>query len=186
MVKRTQNVRICLNEFHHFVGLPFKGLRLLATTPKSSTSVSSANRNNLFVWNLHSLNLMSHLLIQNLLVCLFKHLMSLLFHWTPVSALLSLLLLFLSNVSQKRKVFITTSLFQPSELSCQWKIALTLTFNKFPSRSTAIYMPFLNLLFSFILLIFSSYSILKFNILIYILLTVSAFILIQLSVGSKY
>ena len=71
MVKRTQNVRIFLNEFHHFVGLPFKGLRLLATTPKSSTSVSSTNRNNLFVWNLHSLNLMSHLLIQNLLVCLF-------------------------------------------------------------------------------------------------------------------
>ena len=81
-----------------------------------------------------------------------------------------------SIFSQNRKVFNSASLFQVSELPFQRNATATLPFTIILLSSSAICIFLLNLFFSFILLTCSSYSILNFNILIYILLTVLVFI----------
>ena len=83
------------------------------------------------------------------------------------------------SISSQNQVFNSTSLFQVSELPFQCNATATLTFTIILLRSSAVCIFMLNHLFNFILLTCSSCLILNFNILIYILLTVSVFIKIH-------
>ena len=81
-----------------------------------------------------------------------------------------------SFFSLNQNIFVSTSLFQVSELPFQRNVTATLSFAIFPWRSSTICMFLLNSLFSLILLTCLYYLILNFKVFIYILPTVLVFI----------
>ena len=99
-------------------------------------------------------------MIQNLLMCLLKHLIFRPFQWSPAGAFFSLPVNLLyssaqacqSIFSQNQKVFNSASLFQVSELPFQFNATATLPLTIISLISSAICIFLLNLLFSFILL----------------------------------